>query len=42
MFRREIKIQRQMGEAYQIDKISFNSFMRQIREAKVKGYCLID
>lgn len=38
MFRRELKIQGQIGEAYQRDKISFISLMRQIREAKAKGY----
>ena len=38
MFRRELKIQGQIGEAHQRDKISFISLMRQIREAKAKGY----
>ena len=38
MFRRELKIQGQIGEAHQKDKISFISLMRQIREAKAKGY----
>ena len=38
MFRRELKLQGQIGEAHQRDKISFISLMRQIREAKAKGY----
>ena len=38
LFRREFKIQGQIGEASQKDKISFISLMRQIREAKAKGY----
>ena len=37
LFRREFKIQGQIGEASQNDKISFISLMRQIREAKPKA-----